>query len=313
MAVGYQVFQQRNQLRNLTFSNQGVDGMAGGSRELRDSDEKPPNIPLPQFDSHRNLTNTCQYDGNAAMHTRGCYVTAITEVRVTTESHNSRHTSVSSSSKSCLQSPDPVHRGISYQRAWSENNEYKQTKLVGSGNPSQFQSICTSNAQQPKSSIAASIQSATARCIVKFRHLDPVKLAYLRTSFVFAISVLVTWTPSSINRVYSLRYPERISFSLNVASALVLPLQGLWNAIIYFSTSWKALKDELSAAKASRSSRWVRRRTPNARVESLRLASRFRSTSGSLTYTRPILEEELGSAASSGKQFGTVRVLRGSF
>ena len=76
---------------------------------------------------------------------------------------------------------------------------------------------------------------------------DPVKLAYLRTSFVFAISVLITWAPSSVNRVYNLIYPQRFSFALNVASAVVLPLQGVWNAVIYFSTSWSIIREEYAA------------------------------------------------------------------
>ncbi len=79
----------------------------------------------------------------------------------------------------------------------------------------------------------------------KLGNLDPIKLAYLRTSFVFAISILVTWTPSSINRVYSLIYPARTSYALNLAGAIVLPLQGLWNAVIFTATSWTVLKEEL--------------------------------------------------------------------
>lgn len=125
-------------------------------------------------------------------------------------------------------------------------------------------------------------------------HMDPVKLAYLRTSFIFAVSVLVTWTPSSINRVWALVHPppatamptpasnsstaapgsvatdDRVpastatiasallarstaddaaawlstTFALSVASSAVLPLQGLWNAVIYFTTSWATVNDE---------------------------------------------------------------------
>lgn len=79
--------------------------------------------------------------------------------------------------------------------------------------------------------------------------MDPVKLAYLRTSFVFAISVLVTWTPSSINRVYTLVYPDQASYGLNIAAAVVLPLQGVWNAVIYFTTSWKIFREEMEATR----------------------------------------------------------------
>ena len=89
----------------------------------------------------------------------------------------------------------------------------------------------------------------------KLHNLDPIKLAYLRTSFVFAISVLVTWTPSSINRVYSLVYPNRTSYALNLAGAIVLPLQGVWNAVIFAATTWAVLKEE-SRDLVSRASWW---------------------------------------------------------
>lgn len=86
----------------------------------------------------------------------------------------------------------------------------------------------------------------------RFGRMDPVKLAYLRTSFIFAISVLVTWTPSSINRVHDVwragdNASRPPSFGLNLASAVVLPLQGVWNAVIFFSTSTTALRDEFRA------------------------------------------------------------------
>jgi hypothetical protein len=95
----------------------------------------------------------------------------------------------------------------------------------------------------------------------KLHKLDPVKLAYLRTSFVFAISILVTWTPSSINRVYSFIYPESVSFSLNLASAIVLPLQGVWNAVIFIATSWGILKEETQILL----SKWAPRFSPRDR------------------------------------------------
>ncbi|KAF3016175.1 hypothetical protein E8E14_010146 [Neopestalotiopsis sp. 37M] len=99
---------------------------------------------------------------------------------------------------------------------------------------------------QPKPKIAwySRVTGAYRRWCSKFAHMDPVKLAYLRTSFIFAISVLVTWTPSSINRVHDLVTRSSASFGLNLASGIVLPLQGVWNAVIFFSTSWKPLKEE---------------------------------------------------------------------
>ena len=45
--------------------------------------------------------------------------------------------------------------------------------------------------------------------------------------------------------MHNLIHPDDESFGLNVASAVVLPLQGVWNAIIYFSTSWATFKEEV--------------------------------------------------------------------
>jgi hypothetical protein len=44
--------------------------------------------------------------------------------------------------------------------------------------------------------------------------------------------------PSTVNRVYSLVHPDHPLYVLNLISALVLPLQGFWNAMIYIATSW---------------------------------------------------------------------------
>jgi len=67
--------------------------------------------------------------------------------------------------------------------------------------------------------------------------MDKIKWAYTKCAMLFAISILITWVPASVNRVYGLRYPKNPSFALNVGSAIVLPLQGFWNTVIYFTTS----------------------------------------------------------------------------
>jgi hypothetical protein len=108
----------------------------------------------------------------------------------------------------------------------------------------------TTNSNARGRSWVSRLRSGTRHFLVKLSNLDPVKLAYLRTSFVFAISILITWTPSSINRVYTLIHPTRFNFGLNMASAVVLPLQGVWNAVIYCATSWYVLVDEVYDLKA---------------------------------------------------------------
>ncbi|KAM3549023.1 hypothetical protein MY1884_008318 [Beauveria asiatica] len=80
-------------------------------------------------------------------------------------------------------------------------------------------------------------ETATSR----LRRLDPVKMAYLRTSFIFGFTVLVTWIPSSVNRLYSIANEGHINFPLSAVSGTVLPLQGVMNALIYFTTSWSTV------------------------------------------------------------------------
>ncbi|KAM7198558.1 hypothetical protein V8F20_006088 [Naviculisporaceae sp. PSN 640] len=84
-------------------------------------------------------------------------------------------------------------------------------------------------------------KSGVRRIIGRFAIEDPVKRAYLRTAVLFALSVVVTWIPSSINRIRGLIYPDS-PYPYNVATAAVLPLQGLWNGVIFFVTSWKNLR-----------------------------------------------------------------------
>ncbi|KAI9773015.1 MAG: hypothetical protein M1839_002245 [Geoglossum umbratile] len=65
---------------------------------------------------------------------------------------------------------------------------------------------------------------------------------YARIAFIFFVALLVTWVPSSVNRVYSLAHPEKSNFPMNFVASLVLPLQGFWNGLIYFTTSLPATR-----------------------------------------------------------------------
>ncbi|KAM0799326.1 hypothetical protein BDR22DRAFT_330488 [Usnea florida] len=65
---------------------------------------------------------------------------------------------------------------------------------------------------------------------------------YTKVALLFFVSLLVTWVPSSINRVYPLVYPSSVSLPFSYASGIVLPLMGFWNALIYTTTSWAAVR-----------------------------------------------------------------------
>lgn len=63
---------------------------------------------------------------------------------------------------------------------------------------------------------------------------------YAKVACLFFISLLVTWVPSSINRVYSLVHPNDVNVKYAYAAGLVLSLMGFWNSVIYIATSHRA-------------------------------------------------------------------------
>lgn len=64
--------------------------------------------------------------------------------------------------------------------------------------------------------------------------------SYAKCAMLFFIAMLITWIPSTVNRVYSLVQNGEVSLELQYAAAFVLPLQGFWNAMIYILITNKA-------------------------------------------------------------------------
>ncbi|EOA81274.1 uncharacterized protein SETTUDRAFT_157224 [Exserohilum turcica Et28A] len=62
-------------------------------------------------------------------------------------------------------------------------------------------------------------------------------MAYFQVAFLMFIALTIVWVPSSINRMYQFVNARHPSFALNIISAIVLPLQGAWNAAIYIFTT----------------------------------------------------------------------------
>jgi hypothetical protein len=94
----------------------------------------------------------------------------------------------------------------------------------------------------------------TRRVLSKYRLEDPVKRVYLRATFLFTFSVVVSWTPATINRFHSFKYGYS-SFPYQIATVSLLPLQGVWNAIIFFVTSYKIMEDWAQDQRTLRVSR----------------------------------------------------------
>lgn len=169
----------------------------------------------------------------------GFYGTAVTEVQITSDTpfqfHGSRGSVVLPATPTA---PGGRGRPCVLADARGRNDGVK--------NQQHFTTVCSSD-RRPSVDFISRLRSVKSNASLRLKHLDPVKVAYLRTSSIFALAVLITWIPSSVNRLYSLSHGGRVSFQLSVASGCVLPLQGVWNALIYFTTSWGTFTDELKA------------------------------------------------------------------
>jgi hypothetical protein len=84
------------------------------------------------------------------------------------------------------------------------------------------------------------------------RELNNAAWQYTKCALLFFTAILITWVPSSANRVYSVLHTKSTSVPLEFMSAFVLPLQGFWNALIYMVTSWSACKNLFTDLRQSR-------------------------------------------------------------
>ena len=68
---------------------------------------------------------------------------------------------------------------------------------------------------------------------VKRRKENADALAYFNIAILLFITLIVVWVPSTITCVYQIVHPDSHNYGLNLLSALVLPMQGFGNAVIY--------------------------------------------------------------------------------
>ena len=67
---------------------------------------------------------------------------------------------------------------------------------------------------------------------------------YIGACILLFTSSLMTWVPSSINRIWALVSPDHaVPFPLACTAAFLLQLTGFWNSIVYFMKTTKELGD----------------------------------------------------------------------
>ncbi|KAF5676586.1 G-protein coupled receptor [Fusarium heterosporum] len=89
---------------------------------------------------------------------------------------------------------------------------------------------------------------------------DEAAVSYAKVAVLFFTAMLVTWIPASANRLYIL-IDGKASVQLGYVSAFVLPLQGFWNALIYYYTSRAACKQAIASLRTG--SRRLEENDPN--------------------------------------------------
>jgi hypothetical protein len=112
---------------------------------------------------------------------------------------------------------------------------------IGAGRPADVKSIQSSVPPRLSTPMMGGVD-LEARQRRAAMEANKAAFSYCKCALLFFASLLITWVPSSMNRFYSLVHPDRVSFPLLYISALVLPLQGFWNAVIYIATSLPACK-----------------------------------------------------------------------
>jgi hypothetical protein len=94
--------------------------------------------------------------------------------------------------------------------------------------------------------------------------------SYFKVAFLMFAALFIVWVPSTVNRLQSFISSDNPIFGLNLASALVLPLQGFWNMMVYISTTWpeckRATREILDAIAAAKHPH--KHRIPHARKDS---------------------------------------------
>ncbi|KAG4275844.1 hypothetical protein FPRO04_14319 [Fusarium proliferatum] len=156
-----------------------------------------------------------------------------TEVSVTTEAMTPNAIHLQPMSRQPPDPSDPNSNGIYSVHISAHGNS---RDIAGEGVPIER--------QQTRVSVAVPQQRSGGNpARRRNRELNNASWQYTKCALLFFTAILITWVPSSANRVYSVLNTKSTSVPLEFMSAFVLPLQGFWNALIYMVTSWSACKN----------------------------------------------------------------------
>lgn len=185
------------------------------------------------YQKRKELNNVASNSGSHSANGEGRGATKRTEVVVTTTDASQREGDSASPSQSATR-PDFDEQREGYIVTVAAGSRYS------SAGPSQFPKA---QASPPHPAKDASTPRPTPNLTRSNFEVSNAAWAYTKCAILFFTALLITWIPSSANRVYSFVHPDTTLPPLEFMSAFVLPLQGFWNAIIYIVTSWSACRD----------------------------------------------------------------------
>ncbi|KAH7406187.1 G protein coupled receptor family protein [Phaeosphaeria sp. MPI-PUGE-AT-0046c] len=151
--------------------------------------------------------------------------------------------------------------------------------------------ICTTRAPLEASTLPPRPTSAATNrrhSHIKKAAGNEAALAYLKVAFLMFLALIVVWVPSSVNRLYQFIHKDDTRFALSLISAIVLSMQGVWNATIYIYTT----RAEFRRAYASLQSRILARFVPYHAPMNTYKKDSLTSSQGTKDYDAEIQMEE---------------------
>ncbi|KAG9187702.1 hypothetical protein G6011_05573 [Alternaria panax] len=122
-------------------------------------------------------------------------------------------------------------------RTQIEDVEARQTLHEGTSRRNEYMATVVATCPTEDSPVVPATLSTSRPTVRRNAEGHAAAMAYFQVAFLMFLALFVVWLPSSINRMYQFTHKDHPSFALNIISAIVLPLQGAWNAIIYIFTT----------------------------------------------------------------------------
>lgn len=232
IVTGIKIFKKRALLRS--FSRQSMQPKARGQSDVEENPTNP-------FTALNNIVVTTQIKYDIQEHDAASRCETPEGDQASVSSFSSTH-NISPKSKLSRESSTPcatapavrMHQG--YRRSESSDHPHQHGGSARNGYRATAFATNTTGTEPEMLHLRSSVAHAPARARNNTEG-NAAAMAYLKVAFLMFIALFVVWVPSTINRLYQFVNRDNPNYGLNITSAVVLPLQGAWNATIYIFTT----------------------------------------------------------------------------